>query len=84
MSAMTSDLERLAQQLDLGKALALLDLSRKIIAGEIVDPQEVARALVGLALDLAPVGLLSLHLTEEARKRADLVADLAEAAKFGG
>ena len=70
-------------ELDIGKVLRLLDLSQRILGGQIVDPQQIARALVGLALDLAPVEYLAPYLTDEAQRRADLIADIAEAAKYG-
>jgi hypothetical protein len=44
-------------------------------------PSDVARSLVSLALEFVPVDELRLHLTDEAERRADIAADLAEAAK---
>ena len=44
---------------------------------------EVARALVGLLLDLLPKQAVEQLLTEEAIKRQNAIADAAEAAKFG-
>lgn len=86
MSNLSHDVEHLARSglPSLADGLAVMDLARRIIAGDITDPKEIARALVGLALDHAPVAELAPYLDEEARRRADLVADLAEAAKFGG
>ncbi len=46
-------------------------------------PLDIARALIDLALMLAPVDVLREHLTESARVRADAIADAAERAKVG-
>lgn len=70
--------------ISMDQALQLLDLSRDILAGRRPDPGDVARALVGLALDLAPVEELAPFLTEAAETRARLVADSLERTKFGG
>ncbi len=45
---------------------------------------EVFRFLVSVLLPLVPVEHLSGILTEEARKRAERIADAAERAKFPG
>jgi hypothetical protein len=63
--------------------VALLTFAGNVIAGEIKTPADVARGLIGLALDLAPVDELAPYLTAEARRRDDLIVDAAEIAKVG-
>lgn len=45
---------------------------------------DLVRFVVGLALELVPEDELQKVLSEEAVKRQNLAADLAERAKFGG
>lgn len=68
----------------LAQGIALLDVSRKVLSGELTDPVQLSRALVGLALDLAPVEELAPYLTEEARRRADAAVDILEAVAVSG
>ncbi len=65
------------------QGIALLDFARKVLAGDVTDPVEISRALVGLALDLAPVEDLKAYLTDAARQRDDAIVDAAEAIKVG-
>ncbi len=65
------------------QGLQLLDFARRVIAGEANHPSEIARALVGLALDLAPVDELQEYLSDAARVRADAIADAAQRMKVG-
>ncbi len=46
--------------------------------------EQVVRVLIGLILDLIPHQEAKIYLDDEARKRAELAADIAEAAKFSG
>lgn len=46
-------------------------------------PADIARALIDLALALAPVEELQEYLTDTARARADAIADEAERVKVG-
>ncbi len=48
-----------------------------------MNPWQIARALMDLALTLAPVDDLKEYLTDEGRRRADAIADAAERAKVG-
>lgn len=48
-----------------------------------MSPYDIARALIDLALALAPVDYLAEYLTAAARLRADAIADAAERAKLG-
>jgi hypothetical protein len=48
-----------------------------------VTPIEIARSLFSLALALIPHEEAKLLLDDEARKRANAAADLAEMVKFG-
>jgi hypothetical protein len=48
-----------------------------------VTPLEIARSLFSLALALIPHEEAKLLLDDEARKRANAAADLAEMVKFG-
>ncbi len=52
--------------------------------GRSVSPEMVVRALVALMLDLIPHNEARVYLDDEARKRADKAADLAEDVKFPG
>lgn len=45
---------------------------------------DIARALLDLVLKLIPVTVARDELDEAARRRANAIADAAEAAKFGG
>jgi hypothetical protein len=65
------------------QGIALLDFARKVIAGDVNNPKEIARSLVGLALDLVPVEDLQEYLTDAARIRADNIADTLQAIKVG-
>lgn len=67
----------------LAQGIALLDFSRKVLSGEMNSPQEVARGLIGLALDIVPVNDLREHLTAEAAARADAIVDNLVAIKVG-
>lgn len=49
-----------------------------------MNPIDVVRKLIGLILDLVPHTIAEKLLTEEAVRRANAIADTAEAAKFGG
>jgi len=44
---------------------------------------DLARGILGLLLDVLPVTMLRQLLDEEAIKRQNAIADVAEAAKFG-
>lgn len=68
--------------ISLATAAQLTELAMSITAGTIT-VAEAARKLIGIGLDLVPVEDLKAFLTDEARKRADLAADLAEDVKFG-
>lgn len=47
-----------------------------------IEAIELARKLVGLVLDIIPRTVAEQLLTEEAIKRQNTIADLAEAVKF--
>lgn len=49
-----------------------------------MDVIDVVRKLIGLILDLVPHDVAKQLLTDEAVRRANAIADTAEAAKFGG
>ena len=70
--------------ISLDQGIAILDLSRKVLRGELTDPKEVAQALLGFALDIAPVEDLAPYLSEEAKRRADAIVDTVETIKVGG
>lgn len=61
----------------------LLTFAGSVMIGELSTPEDVAKGLIGLALDLAPVEMLAPFLTAEARRRDDAIADALEAAKVG-
>lgn len=67
------------------QGLKVLDLSRRIISGDVVNKVQAARELVSLALEIAE-DEADLHefLTDAARIRADRIADAAEALKLAG
>lgn len=67
----------------LDQAAALIDVGLQVLRGAAVDKLAMARALVALALDLAPVESLRDYLTDAARKRDEAIADAAERLKFG-
>lgn len=58
------------------------DLLRRIHGGD--NPEEIARDVVELGLDLVPIETLAKHLASSARYRANLIADELERRKFGG
>lgn len=66
------------------RALEIVAFGIDLAQGRVADPAVIGRKLAGYALDFVPVDDLREYLTEEARRRADLAADLAEKAKFGG
>jgi len=67
----------------LWQGLKVLDLSRRIIAGDVVDKVQAARELVALALEIGEnEGDLHQYLTDAARIRADAIADGVELAKL--
>jgi hypothetical protein len=47
-----------------------------------VNPLEIVRMLLDLVLRLVPHGVASDELTEAAKRRANAIADAAEASKF--
>jgi hypothetical protein len=59
----------------------LLDVGYRTLRGG-QDPLNVARSLLDTALKLAPVEVLAPMLTDAARARADLIANIAEDLKF--
>ncbi len=65
------------------QGIKVLDLSRRIITGDVVDKVQASRELVALALELGESEAdLHEYLSDAARIRADIAADLAEAAKL--
>ena len=62
----------------------LIRIGANALDGTAPSPAEVARALVGVGLDLVPVAELRAYLTDEARRRDELAANLAEEAKLRG
>ncbi|MCL2724771.1 MAG: hypothetical protein FWD69_10080 [Polyangiaceae bacterium] len=62
----------------------LATLVASVLSGRLSEPGEISRRLVELGLDLVPVEELRQYLVEADRARAERLADLAEAAKFGG
>jgi hypothetical protein len=50
----------------------------------LISESDAARKVVGIGLDLVPADELRNHLDAEDAARAELAADLAERAKFGG
>lgn len=65
-----------------GTAARIIRIGLDVIEGQAPSPADVARAIVGIGLDLVPVEELRSYLTEEARRRGELAADAAEAIKF--
>ncbi len=63
--------------------VSLIRLGADAIDGRLQTPEQLARALVNIGLDLVPVDELKRYLTEHAKFRAELLADGAEAKKFG-
>lgn len=49
-----------------------------------MNPIDVARKIIGILLDLVPHTVAQQLLTDEAIRRANTTADMAEAIKFGG
>ncbi len=65
-------------------ATKLLELGVKALrGGPDPSPEDVARELVDVALQLMPFDELKLYLTETAKQRAEIAGDLAELHKFG-
>ena len=63
-------------------ALALARLGIDLAEGKVSSIGDAARALVGLGLQLVPREELQRYLTEGGAERADIMADIAESAKF--
>ncbi|AKU96992.1 hypothetical protein AKJ09_03656 [Labilithrix luteola] len=63
-------------------AARLLELGLAVERGAL-SASEAALQLADIGLDMVPVDDLRGSLTDAARARADLIADAAEAAKFG-
>ncbi len=62
-------------------ALALVELGVDAARGRLT-PSEAARRLVGVGLDMVPRSELIAYLTPTGVAAAELLADVAEAAKF--
>ncbi len=54
------------------------------IEGKIREPADIARALLGVAVTVAPVEDLRVYLDDAARARQDELYELARDRKFGG
>ncbi len=67
---------------DVGRALEIVGFGLDLAQGRLSDPLVIGRKLANYALDFIPVDDLKAHLTEEARRRADVAADAAEQLKF--
>lgn len=67
-----------------GTVARIIRIGVDALEGQAPSAADVARAIVGVGLDLVPVEELRGYLTDEARRRGELAADVAEAAKFGG
>lgn len=63
--------------------LELARLGIDAAQGKLSTPSAVARQLVDLGLQLVPYDELRGYLTEAGRDRGELLADIAEAVKFG-
>lgn len=63
--------------------LALAELGQSVASGKIPDPVEVIRAMSSVFVTLAPVDDLKAHLEAAARRRQDVIAELAGVAKLG-
>lgn len=63
--------------------LKLLDLSSRVLRGDLTSMPDLVRELVALGLDLAPEEELRAALDEKSRARVNAIADIAERAKFG-
>lgn len=66
------------------KAILLLRLAVDVVAGDRKDAAEVAREMMGLAVDMIPVEDLKPFLTDINRKFTDLEADVLEQIKLSG
>ena len=62
---------------------AIANLIAKIARGELRSNGDVARELVGVGMQLVPYDELRGYLTETGKARGEIVADVAEMAKFG-
>lgn len=72
------------RSMTLMQGIKVLDLSRRIIIGDVIDKVQAARELVALALELSENEAdLHQYLSDAARMRADAIADAAEALKVG-
>ena len=63
---------------------ALVRAGADALDGDSVSAADVARSIIGLGLDLVSVEELREYLDDEARRRADLAAEVAEQLKFAG
>jgi len=68
--------------MNIARAIDIIAFGVDLAQGRVSDPLVVGRKLANYALDFLPVDELKEHLSEEARRRADLAADLAEQLKF--
>lgn len=66
----------------LAHAATLARLAADVMDGTLSSAADVARALVGIGLELVPVEELKQYLTEEARKRQDVAFEAAKLAKW--
>jgi hypothetical protein len=62
--------------------LKLLRLSERVLSGDLIAAPDLARELVSLGLDVAPVEDLRRALTEEAIKRDNVIVDEIQNLKF--
>lgn len=70
--------------IDPEKAILLLRLAVDVVAGDRKDAAEVAREMMGLAVDMIPVDQLKDFLTDREKKFTDLEADVLEQIKLSG
>lgn len=66
----------------LAQSLEVAALGIDLASGKLTDPVEIGRRLAHVALDVVPVDELKGYLDDEAAKRADAIADVAEALKL--
>jgi hypothetical protein len=61
----------------------IIRLGADALDGSALDPTEIVRTMMSIGLDFAGEQDLKAALTQEARDRADALAEMAEDAKFG-
>jgi hypothetical protein len=61
---------------------ALVRLAGDALEGKLRTPADVARSIVGIGLTLVPHTELQAYLTEAGIERGEIMADIAEVAKF--